>query len=121
MGETKHHAAHGLCRKCYRKFPQPKISAESRATRAGRLHQRNENRTRYERELQNRRCETCERLLHIVRGKLDPAARFCDPFCYLHSPRIRAKRNMKRMNEATEAELQRREIEAWSHSERDVA
>ncbi len=120
-GETKQHAAHGLCYKCYGKLHRPKISAESRTARVERLRQQHENRAQHERELHNRRCGTCSRLLRVVRGRLEPRASFCDGFCRDHNPERNSKRNAKRMHEATEAELQRREIEASFHTERAVA
>ena len=113
--ETKPHAAHGLCGKCYDKLHRPKITKEAREARAERGRVKDENRARVEQELHDKRCETCERLLRITRGSVTPGAKFCDPFCRAHNPETRAKRNEIWMLEATEAELERRKIEAFTH------
>ena len=95
--ETKQHAAHGLCYKCYLRW--------------------GENYTQRKREFQNMRCGTCDRLLRLVRSRVDMRTKFCDGFCRDHSPERNAKSNIKRMHEATAAELQRRKDEALTHTE----
>ena len=95
--ETKPHAAHGLCYKCYLRW--------------------GENYTERKREFQNKRCGTCDRLLRLVRSRVDMRTKFCDRFCRDHTPETNAKRNIKRMHEATAAELKRRKDEALSHME----
>ena len=92
-GEMKQHAAHGLCLGCY------DLSRQSYVER--------------QEKLANKRCETCARLLRMVRSRVDMSTKYCDGFCWTHNPEERAKRNVKRMYEATAAELQRRKDEAF--------
>ena len=75
----------------------------------------------HQQKLSNKRCETCDRLLRIVRSRVDMRTRFCDGFCRGHNPERNAKLNIKRMHEATAAELQRREEEALSQTDSAAA
>ena len=71
-GETKPHAAHGLCYKCYLRW--------------------GENYTERKREFQNKRCGTCNRLLRLVRSRVDMRTKFCDRFCRGHNPETECER-----------------------------
>ena len=100
-GEMKQHAAHGLCLGCYNRSRQSYME--------------------HQQKLSNKRCETCDRLLRIVRSRVDMRTRFCDGFCRGHNPERNAKLNIKRMHEATAAELQRRKDEALSQTDSAAA
>ena len=76
-GEIKQHAAHGLCRGCYNRNRQSYMERQQK--------------------LANKRCETCDRLLRIVRSRVDMRTKFCDGFCRGHSPERNAKLNIKRV------------------------
>ena len=77
--------------------------------------------TERQQKLANKRCKTCDRLLRIVRSRVEMRTKFCDGFCKNHKPERNSKINIKRMHEATTAELQRRKDEALSHTESAAA
>ena len=100
-GEMKQHAAHGLCLGCYERSKQSYVERQQK--------------------LANKRCETCHRLLRMVRSRVEMRTKFCDWFCKAHSPARNAKLKIKRVTKTVAAELQRRKDEALSQTDTAAA
>lgn len=115
-GEIKRPAAHGLCVRCYNHiYRDPKTAVRMAVREAARAEQEKalaQQLAEEAAEWQQRRCETCQRLLCLTRDTMHWRTRVCDKFCWNHHPERRAARGSAGRWPKVKAILDARKAEA---------